>query len=300
MPDVWINTAIGDEGGRMNKAIEQSTSQHTAHYFVDEAGDLNLFDRKGRLLLGTSGVSNYFMVGVAQLPHLELAGTLLEGLRATLLADPYFKGVPSMQPAANKTAIAFHAKDDLPEVRREVMKVLPQLDARVLVAIRRKAVLAQEAQALFRYGRKLRSNDVYDDLVKRLFRNLLHKADANEIIFSWRGKASRKEALEQALEKAKLNFARRWGQFYDKPTSVHSGLPSGHPGLQVVDYYLWALQRLYESQEERFFALLAPAYKLVMDIDDTRLKPYGAWYSQANPLTLDKIKTPSDRLGSSG
>jgi len=33
MPDVWINTAIGDEGGRMNKAIEQSTSQHTAHYF---------------------------------------------------------------------------------------------------------------------------------------------------------------------------------------------------------------------------------------------------------------------------
>jgi len=267
---------------------------------LDEAGDLNLFDRKGRLLLGTSGVSNYFMVGVAQLPHLELAGTLLEGLRATLLADPYFRGVPSMQPAANKTAIAFHAKDDLPEVRREVMKVLPQLDARVLVAIRRKAVLAQEAQALFRYGRKLRSNDVYDDLVERLFRNLLHTADANEIIFSWRGKASRKEALEQALEKAKLNFARRWGQFYDKPTSVHSGLPSGHPGLQVVDYYLWALQRLYESQEERFFALLAPAYKLVMDIDDTRLKPYGAWYSQANPLTLDKIKTPSDRLGSSG
>lgn len=219
----------------MSKATEQPASLYTTHYFVDEAGDLNLFDRKGRLLLGTAGVSNYFMVGVAHLPDLELARTQLASLRAALLADPYFKGVPSMQPEANKTAIAFHAKDDLPEVRREVMKVLPQLDVRVLVAIRRKAVLAQEAQALFRYGRKLRANDVYDDLVKRLFRNLLHKADANQIVFSWRGKASRKVALEQAIEKAKLNFARRWGQSYDKPTSVHSGLPSEHPGLQVVD-----------------------------------------------------------------
>jgi hypothetical protein len=40
------------------------------------------------------------------------------------LADPYFKGVPSMQADAKKTALFFHAKDDLPEVRREVFRVL--------------------------------------------------------------------------------------------------------------------------------------------------------------------------------
>ncbi len=113
----------------MNKTTEQPAPPHTAHYFVDEAGDLNLFDKKGRVLLGKLGVSNYFMVGVASLPDLDLARAELEGLRAALLADPYFKGVPSMQPQANKTAIAFHAKDDLPEVRREVMQVLPRLGA---------------------------------------------------------------------------------------------------------------------------------------------------------------------------
>jgi Protein of unknown function (DUF3800) len=271
----------------------------TRHYFVDEAGDLNLFDKKGRVLLGTSGVSRFFMVGVAHIPDPELARVRLEELRTELLLDPYFKDVPSFQPEQNKTALMFHAKDDLPEVRREVFKVLPQIGARVQVAIRRKDVLVREARVLFRYGKKLRAQDVYDGLVMRLFRNLLHKAGENRIVFARRGKAARKDALEQAILKAKHNFATRWGKFYDKPTAIESGYPSEHAGLQVVDYYLWALQRMYEVWETRFFASTAQDFRLVMDIDDSRHKPYGEWYSDSNPLTLEKIQ-PSSRLDSSG
>ena len=80
---------------------------------MDEAGDLTLFDNRGRVLVGELGVSKFFMVGVAHLPDPSLAQTKLDELRAQLVADPYFKNVPSMQPAANKTAIAFHAKNDL-------------------------------------------------------------------------------------------------------------------------------------------------------------------------------------------
>jgi hypothetical protein len=57
-----------------------------------------------------------------------------------------------------------------------------------------------------------------------------------------------------------------------------------------VDYFLWALQRLYERREERFFLLLAPQYRLVMDLDDNRRRPYGEWYSDYNPLSLEKIE----------
>ena len=70
------------------------------HFFVDEAGDLTLFDRKGRLIIGETGVSTCFMVGVATLPDPQAAHDKLEELRTGLLADPYFKNVPSMQPAA--------------------------------------------------------------------------------------------------------------------------------------------------------------------------------------------------------
>jgi len=267
------------------------------HYFVDEAGDLTLFDKRGRVLVGQSGVSNFFMVGVAFLPDPALAETAFNGLRAQLLDDPYFTGVPSMQSESKKTAIAFHAKDDLPEVRREVFKLLPTFGAKIMVAIRRKEVLAHEAQTLFRYRRKIQANDVYDDLVKRLFRNLLYEADENQIVFARRGKQARKEALVQAIDSAKHNFAARHGHFFDVPTQIHSAYPSEQAGLQVVDYYLWALQRLYEMGEERFFASVVGDFRLVMDIDDTRRKPYGEWYSDANPLSLEKIK-PSDKLGS--
>lgn len=165
------------------------------HYFVDEAGDLSLFDKKGRVLLGLEGVSRTFMLGVAEIPSPQAANSALETLRANLMADPYFRGVPSFRTTERKTALYFHAKDDLPEVRREVFRILPQMNARVHVVIRRKDELVTQAQTLFRYGRKLRAWEVYDDLTMRLFRNLLHKADENEIVFARRGKVSREAEL---------------------------------------------------------------------------------------------------------
>ena len=94
------------------------------HYFVDEAGDPVLFDSKGRILIGSEGCSRYFAVGLLDVPDPAALAADLERLRAELLADPYFKDVPSIQAEARKTALYFHAKDDLPEVRREVFKLL--------------------------------------------------------------------------------------------------------------------------------------------------------------------------------
>lgn len=260
-----------------------------SHFFVDEAGDLTLFDSKGRSLLGREGVSWTFMVGVAKLPEPALAHERLESLRRRLLADPYFRSVPSMQPDAKKTAVAFHAKDDLPEVRREVLSLLPSLNAKVIVAIRRKAALTEEARAAFSRGSRIGADDVYDDLVKRLFKELLHKGDENRIMFARRGKRDRQEALRDAIAHARRNFARKWGDRGSPPTDIRSGRPSDAAGLQVVDYYLWALQRLFERREDRFFEVLRPGYRVVMDLDDRRHKPYGEWYTEKHPLTLEKM-----------
>jgi len=81
------------------------------HYYVDEAGDLTLFDKKGKIIIGNEGVSKCFIVGFAYLPDPDSAEEQLNILRKGLLQDPYFKGVPSMQPERKKTTISFHAKD---------------------------------------------------------------------------------------------------------------------------------------------------------------------------------------------
>ena len=118
------------------------------------------------------------------MPGPKLAYHKLEKLRDKLLADPYFKGVPSMQPEAKKTAICFHATDDLPEVRREVFKLLPEFGAKVQVAIRRKEYLVKTARLLHQRQTKISPDDVYDDLVKRLFKRSLHTAEKNRIVFA--------------------------------------------------------------------------------------------------------------------
>jgi len=265
-------------------------SETVNNYYIDEAGDPVLFDKRGRVIVGREGVSRMFMVGVARLPDPKSAHQKLEGLRAALLSEPYFKGVSSMQPEHRKTALCFHAKDDLPEVRREVFGILPQLGVKVQVALRRKETMVNMAQALHRRGEKIRFDDFYDDLVKRLFKNLLHKADRNTIVFARRGKSVRLHALEKAIDKAKQNFERSTGIDAASKTSILPAYPSEYAGLQVIDYYLWALQRLYERGEDRFFNLIAKDYRLIMDLDDKRNKPYGQWYSDANPLELKKIK----------
>ena len=89
-------------------------------YFVDEAGDPVLFNARKQVVVGLDGCSRYFMLGALDVPDPIGLGSDLEELRKGLLADPYFKGIPSFDPARGKTAVAFHAKDDLPEVRREV------------------------------------------------------------------------------------------------------------------------------------------------------------------------------------
>ena len=261
-------------------------------YYVDEAGDLVLFGRRGKVLVGTPGCSSVFMIGVAHLPDPQHAAEAMEKLRQSLLSDPYFKDVPSMSVNAGKTALAFHAKDDLPEVRREVFKLLPSIGAKVQVALKRKDRLVTAAKVLYSTGKRFHANDIYDDLVKRLFRNLLHKADENRVIFSRRGKSERTEAMQEAIAKAKRNFEGKYRIASNKPTRIESGYPSSAAGLQVIDYYLWALQRLYERGEDRFFELLSPSFRLIMDLDDTRNKPYGEWYSDGNPLHKERIEKP--------
>jgi len=266
------------------------TPEGTKHYFVDEAGDTTLFNARGVAIVGNEGVSRTFMVGVADVPNPAASRTALDALRAALLADPYFKGVPSMSPEGGKTALCFHAKDDLPEVRREVFKLLPTLGVKVQVAIRRKADLVSKARILHSTGQRLGPSEIYDDLVKRLFRDRLHLGESHEVCFARRGKSDRQEALTTALGRAKENFRMKWKANADLPLSIRASVPSSDVGLQIIDYYLWALQRLIERDEDRYFAAVADQFSLIMDLNDQRIKKYGRWYTAKDPLTLEKKK----------
>ena len=240
--------------------------------------------------MGTEGVSRFFMVGLVQIEDPGALRTDLRSLRREILADPYLAGIPSMLIERRKTAICFHAKDDCPEVRREVFRVIESHDLKIVAAIRRKHELATRVRQQKPLGIRWRADEVYDDLVKRIFRDVLHKADENAIVVARRGKSDRINALTEAIVRAQRNFSRKHGLPSDKPTHIQVDVPSNQDGLQATDYCLWALQRLYERREGRYFNYLASKFRLVMDLDDKRNKAYGEYYSDSNPLEVGKIE----------
>ena len=264
----------------------------TRYHFVDEAGDAVLFNSKGHVIVGTEGCSNYFILGVLDVPDPNAVGHEMRGLRRRLLADPYFMNVPSMQPEKKKTALAFHAKDDLPEVRREVFSLLRRFDLKFLAVVRNKhKVLTYVHQRNthdpdYRYH----PNELYDYMVRRLFRDRLHKDDEYKICFAKRGKTDRTRALLVALDRPRESFFRRWGIQGTAPINVIPASPVDAPCLQAADYFLWALQRLYERREDRYLNYLWPAFRLVYDVDDTREAKYGCFYTQKKPLKIAALE----------
>ena len=257
------------------------------HYFVDEGGDPTLFSGKGALLVGTDGCSRYFILGKLDVDDPDALAADLGALRARLLADPYFKGVPSMQPAEGKTAVAFHAKDDVPEVRREVFNLLARHPVKFYAVVRDKRDLATYVQErnrtdpVYRY----RANDQYDSLVGELFSKLRRTADHVIICFAERGSKDRSVALKNALEGAAARFESSFG-FRPRHTSdIVWGSPTIHAGLQAVDYFVWALQRFYERGEHRYVELIWPQVGEVHDLDLIEGGRRGVYFRKDKPVT---------------
>jgi hypothetical protein len=265
------------------------------YYFVDEAGDTTIFSRRGKVLIGEQGCSRYFILGVLDVPDPESLHQELETLRQLLLADPYFRKVPSMRPEGRKTARMFHAKDDVPEIRREVYTLLKKREFRFLAVVRDKQRVLEyvRRRAALDLAYRYTPNELYDYMVRVLFKNLLHRDEHYEIYFSKRWKQDRTKALRQALVTAQARYAQQRGITTSSAIAI---IPKGSHesgGFQAVDYYLWALQRFYERREDRYLYYLWPHFSLVHDLDDTRQNAYGVYYTQKKPLTLAALENGS-------
>ena len=272
------------------------TTASPHHYFVDESGDGVIFDSRGRVLIGSGKVQDHFILGMVEFIDLPALEQDLTELRAALLADPYFKGVPSMLPEGGKTALFFHAKDDLPEVRREVFKVLLRHEfnfygiIRTMAAVHRRVVQRNQRDPTYRYT----PSELYDSAVRRLFDKKLHTEPAYKVIFASRGKA-RTRSLREHLLHAQKHSKKAAGSYPDATVEVLAMPASDSTGLQVADYCLWAVQRLFAKNEDRFLDLIWPKVALLVDADDISEASYGTYHTRKRP-PLDLVKMKSRKV----
>lgn len=276
--------------------------QDGLNIFVDEAGDPTLFANRRRAIVGTEGCSRYFILGKLEVDDPMSLGQRLTALRAELMANPYFNGVPSFDPVRGKTAVAFHAKDDLPEVRFEVFKLLAGEGdtlrfyavvcdkARVLADVLRR----NETESDYRY----QHNELYDGLMRSLFGKFHRLADAYDVCVARRGQSDRNEAIRTAIDHAERDFISRFGfgRGSHDDWKIRVSTPKSDACLQAVDYFLWAVQRFYEprtdgqtgasKQDERFLQLIWPQ---VGEIHDLHFgASHGTFFNRQKPLSLEE------------
>lgn len=276
-----------------DEANNEASHLSPRSYFVDETGDGVIFDKRGRVLVGTGKVHDYFNLGMVECSTIDALESDFSALRAELLSDPYFKDVPSFRPEAKKTALFFHAKDDLPEVRREVFKVLEKHQfkfhavVRTMAAVLRTVEERNRRDPTYRY----RPTDLYDESVRRLFTQKLHTRPSFDVTFASRGKA-RTQAIRDELLKAQAKSRKAIGTYSNAHIQVRAMPSYQNPGLQLADYCLWALQRLYATGEDRFLSVIWPKVGLIIDADDVSEKRYGTYHNGRRfTLHAEKIKS---------
>jgi hypothetical protein len=271
--------------------------------FVDEAGDPTLFSgRRGKPLVGELGCSRYFILGKLEVDIPSALAQKLRDLQAELLADPYFASVESFRPERKKTAHAFHAKDDLPEVRYRVFSLLRNEGASLrfhAVVCDKKMLLEREAaKRETDHAYRYQPNALYDSLVRSLFSKFHRLADSYQLCIARRGQKDRNHALTQAIEHAEQDFEEKFGFSrggMDAWNITVSDLGT-EACLQAVDYFLWALQRFYEirlhpetgaelPREDRYLNLLWPQMAEIHDLDFGLER--GTFFNKQLPLTLE-------------
>lgn len=253
------------------------------HLFVDEAGDGTLYNRRGKCLVGTEGCSRYLILGAIEVAEPARLTREMNDLHAALLADPYFASVPSMQPEARKTALGFHAKDDVPEVRREVLALLRRHAIRFYAVMRDKRQIERavqrrnKAQAGYRYH----PNELYDYMTLALFFLFFEEGSDCRVTLSSRGSSDRTKALRDGILK-RLPSGGGTANFGDLRTATARTVPA----LQAADYFLWSLQRLFENREERYVKLLWPQYQSVLYLQGGGKRTE---FTQKTPLTAEAL-----------
>ncbi|MGQ9682725.1 MAG: hypothetical protein ACUVX9_09335 [Anaerolineae bacterium] len=246
-------------------------------FFVDESGDPTFYDRAGNLIVGQEGCSPLLLLGFIETRDPYPIRQAVLALQKEVVEDPYFRGVPSLA----RTAVAFHAKDDVPEIRYRFFKLIQQMDFGAQI------VLARKIERVFRNSFQAREEVFYDHLASLLFQNVLHRFETNHIYFAKRGSRDRQAPLTAAIRQGIARFEAKWGTSVNTCCRVQAQRPGGEPCLSVIDYVNWAVYQAYTRGDMRFYNVVADKVRLLVDLYDTARYPHN-WYSRRNPFSIEK------------
>jgi hypothetical protein len=281
-----------------------SDKNTTIHKFIDEAGDPNYFGKGGINIIGTDGVSNTFSLGMVTITkgsiknpnEVNVIRRKIDLLASRIQSSAFYKDIPSVQKRIQKYGkFVFHAKDDLPEIRKEFLDLL--LDIRFSF----QCVVARKIPSLFVNKHNKNENELYADLLSHLLKDKVHKKLVLNI--AQLGKSTNEVNLEKAVKKATTKFMQK-NKIENLECNIVYNVQSyaNEPILSIADYCLWTVQRVFEKGEDRFYNYLIEKDFQIFDIydfsaynqiDQLGKKKWSNYYNKKNPLTKGNKVSPS-------
>ncbi|OGG51783.1 hypothetical protein A3F28_02695 [Candidatus Uhrbacteria bacterium RIFCSPHIGHO2_12_FULL_57_11] len=236
--------------------------------FLDESGKPEVYS-SGGINLVERGLASKFLVlaAVRSNDHLELR-RIVGDFKTELIGDPllkkYFSTAYSLE--------AFHATDDFPEIRERFYRFLNDLDIRIDVVVVDK----------MKCYPALRENPgrMYGVMAGQLLRDLCHQTERTEIIFSRKdSKLKLRRELETEVECVRLDYLNKHPNLRADLRLTYQHNPHyTHAGLQVADYAAFAVFKVFETGEDKWYRLVQGKIGRIQDVCNKK------YFTKSNPL----------------
>ncbi|MBU2610361.1 MAG: DUF3800 domain-containing protein [Chloroflexota bacterium] len=277
----------------MTNEPKEKVPPHIRHSFLDEAGDMSFYGKGRTPIIGVHpGVSLSFIMGMVKFnTPLEPIRQEIRRLQDEVANDKYLKDIASiLKKKTQPGGYFFHATDDTHEARKVFYEYISSLDISFEAAVGRKLPV------LFARKHNNREAEFYADMLSHLLKNKLQAGDNLILNIAQRGGTTRNAVLQMGLDKAAMRFLKRKPERPIKTCIVFNVQnPRNEPLLTVADYLCWAVQRVFERGETRYYNFVLDKISRVMDLyDPSRYKNNQNYYTDKNPLTPEnKISPPS-------
>lgn len=266
---------------------------NTKHRFLDESGDTSFYGKHLSPLIGIKdGVSLSFLIGMVKFKSdLQTIRQQINALENKIIKDPYYADDQRIQTRAKSVnGFYFHASDDPFEVRKTFFDFLKQIDFSY------ECVVGRKIPSIFLNKHHRKEDEFYADLLSHLLKNKLALGGDLILNVAARGNCTKNSNLQRALQRATDRFHKRNTAGVVQTCCVFNvQYPYTEPLLCVPDYLGWAVQRVFEKGELRYYNFMEDKISLVVDIYDTGLTGKNKnYYKTGNLLTpLNKLSPPS-------
>lgn len=250
------------------------------YFFVDESGDPTFYDKRGNLIVGEQGCSKILLLGFIKTANPSILRSQVRRFHQLVVNNPEYQQIPSLA----KTKKAFHAKNDVAQIRDSFFEEIATMDFSA------QFVVARKVEKVFRNNFQAKENLFYHHLVSLLFQNNLHLHHKNHIYFSQRGSITRQERLDEAINQAVAKFEQKNNRTMDNQRQIYAQTPSAEPCLSIIDYMNWAIQRAFIYREIRHLDIVRSKISLIFDVyDPNKTRERDKFYDRKNIFELNKI-----------